>query len=75
MVVVAPGATGSGKAGHEHASVDESAPVSASIARYNLAAERTLTLSNVLVIVGVGLFALIAVAWLLGLLPGSARLF
>jgi hypothetical protein len=75
MVVVSPGATVSGVADHEHASVDESAAVSASIARYNRAAEQTLTLSNVLVIVAVGLFVLIVVAWLLGLLPGSVRLF
>jgi hypothetical protein len=75
MVVVSPGATVSGVASHEHASLGESAAVSASIARYNRAAERTLTLSNFLGIVAVGLFVLIAVAWLLGLLPGSVRLF
>ena len=75
MVVVSPEATIAGVARHERAGFGESSAVSASIARYNLAAERTLTLSNVLVIVSVGLFVLIAAAWLLGLLPGSVRLF
>jgi hypothetical protein len=75
MVVVSPGATVAGVAGHEHASLDESAAVSASIARYNLAAARTLMLSNLLVMIGLGLFVLIAAAWVLGLLPGAVRLF
>ncbi len=75
MVVVSPGATLSGVAGHEHKSVDQSAAVSASIARYNLAAARTLTLSNLLLRISVGLFVLIAAAWALALLPGAVRLF
>ena len=75
MVVTSPGATVTGVAGHERASLRQSAAVSASIARYNLAAERTLTLSNLLGIISVGLFVLVAAAWLLGLLPGSVRLF
>ena len=75
MVVASPRATVSGVTGHEHASLGERAAVSASIARYNLAAERTLMLSNFLGIVAVGVIVLTAIAWLLGWLPGSVRLF
>jgi hypothetical protein len=75
MVVVAPEATISGVAHDEHAWFGDGSAESASIARYNLAAARTLTLSNVVGTIGVGLFVLIALAWALGLLPGAVRLF
>ena len=75
MVVVSPEATASGLARHEHALLGESSAASASIAGYDLAAARTLTLSSLLVTIGVGLFVLIAAAWVLGLLPGAVRLF
>lgn len=75
MVVASPASSVSDVAHHGRASLDEDAAMSASVARYNLAAERTLTFSTVLGIVGVGLFVLISVAWLLGLLPASVRLF
>ena len=75
MVVVSPEATVSGAARLEHASFGESSAASASIARYNRAAARTLTLSNLVVTIGLGLFVLITAAWVLGLLPGAVRLF
>jgi hypothetical protein len=52
----------------------EHSPASASIHRYNLAAERTLVLTKVLGMLSIGLLVLIVAAWLLGLLPGSVRL-
>jgi hypothetical protein len=75
MVVESPEATVSGAGRHEHALLGESSAASASIAGYDLAAARTLTLSSLLVTIGVGLFVLIAAAWVLGLLPGAVRLF
>ena len=75
MVVVSPEATIAGVARHERTGFGESSAVSASIARYNLAAGRMLTLSNRVVMVGIGLFVLTAAAWVLGLLPGAVRLF
>ena len=75
MVVVSPEATIAGVARHERAGLGESSAVSASIARYNLAAERMLTLSTRVVMIGIGLFVLTAAAWVLGLLPGAVRLF
>jgi hypothetical protein len=75
MVVASPGATTSGLARHEHSSLGESSAASASIARYNGAATRILMLSNVLLMISVGLFVLVAAAWVLRLLPGAVRLF
>ena len=70
-----PEATVSGASRPERASLGESSAASASIAGYNLAAARTLTLSNFVVLIGMGLFVLTAAAWVLGLLPGAVRLF
>jgi hypothetical protein len=75
MVVVSPEPTVSGAAARGRGSFGQDSAVSASIARYNLAAERTLALSNLLGIVAVGLIVLTAVGWLLGWLPGAVRLF
>jgi hypothetical protein len=47
---------------------------SASSARYDRAAARLLALSNLVVLIGIGLFVVIAAAWVLGLLPGAVRL-
>jgi hypothetical protein len=75
MVVVSPEATIAGAARREPTGFGEHSAVSASIARYNLAAARMLTLSNRVVMIGIGLFVLTATAWVLGLLPGAVRLF
>ena len=75
MVVVSPEATVSSVARDEHAWFSDGSAEAASIARYNLAAARALALSNLVALIGVGLFVLIAVAWALGLLPGAVRLF
>jgi hypothetical protein len=47
----------------------------ASIAAYNRAGEHMRTLMDAILKAGVVVFVLVAAAWLIGLLPGAARLF
>jgi len=47
----------------------------ASIAAYNRSAERMLGVTDVMWKICVGLFGVVAVAWIIGVLPGAVRLF